>query len=129
ATGFGENLVQLALAVVQHREVTGDRGLVTASGGTRQRLGRAQSGDVLDSGAHEVEVRVERHVRGGGDSFDLREQRDEMVRSDDRGRVVGGAMAVRHLERAPLERLDDGLDEWVAGDREPRAAQSLGTDL
>ena len=53
-----------------------------------------------------------------------------MVRGDARGRVVGDAVAVGHLQAAAPEVMDDPMGELVARHREPGApAQGAGTGV
>ena len=67
---------------------------------------------------HQRCERVERHATGRGEPLDLAQQRDEMVRGDDRGRVVLHASVVGKVERLQPEQC--ARARRPAGHRRPR---------
>jgi hypothetical protein len=85
---------------------------------------------VLDAGAHQVEVCLQRHLGSVRDALGLAEQRDEVVRGDARRRVVQGSTFVGDLEGPATERLDDVEHQRIASHREPRVlAKATGADF
>ena len=89
-----------------------DRRVVAAGRRPGERGRRTELGDVVDRGPHEVEVGLERHAGRRRHPLDLAEQRDEVVRGDHRGRVVGGPVVVGHLERPAAEVVDHPAAPW-----------------
>src|SRR4029079_12480320 len=72
--------------------------------------------------------RVEGHATRAREPLDLSEQRDEVVRGDDRGGVVLQPPAVGQLERVQSERARQLGGLRITGDGCPRAVQALEAD-
>ena len=123
-----QRAVGVALAGIERREVLLDGREVAPGDRTGERAGRADAERVGHRRAHERGERLERNAARIREPLDLAEQRDEMIRRHDRGRVVLRAVAVGELERAQAERGRELGRLRIAGHRGPRAAQALDAD-
>ena len=110
--------------------MTAERGPVAPAGGAGERGGRAERGDVVDGGPGQRQEGLEVEADLGGDALDLAEERDDVVRRDAGGGVVGGPVLVGDLDGAAAERGGDLMGDGHAGDGEgDTRAQPGGADL
>ena len=84
--------------------------------------------DVDHRRLHERRERIEGHAGRRREPLDLPEQRDEVVRGDDRGGVILHALAVGQVERLQPERAGELGGLRIARNRRPRAVQPLEAD-
>jgi hypothetical protein len=113
-----ERAVRVALGGIEGAQVLFDGREVAAADGTGERAGRAHAERVGNRRAHQRGERLERHAGRPGEPLDLAEQRDEMVRSHDRGRAEGRSPSGSANGRIPSAAQFLGLR--AACDRGPR---------
>ena len=110
--------VGLALVGGQRPQVAAQRGLVAPGRGPGERRHGPEVGHVVERGAGEVEVGLERHARPLGQPLDLAHQRDQVVGGDARRRR-GRSPGRRRRPRTPGRRAR-ARPRRPAGRRPPR---------
>ena len=112
-----EGLEQVGRALLDRRPLARDRRLVAARDGPREGLLGARGRPVLQRRAGERDEQLARDAGGGGEPLGGALERDEEVRGDRGGGVVGGAVGVGDLDGAHPEGGGQGLGHAERGGR------------
>ncbi len=100
-----------------------ERGLIAAGDRSSQRVLWTKFRNVVDRPSHQLEVRLEWHRCGGGQSLDLPEQGHQVIRRHHCRCVVSRAVGIRYGKGPPAKLFDNVDSDRVASNAKPLAGE------